>query len=111
MCWDNAQFKMSVSETEPKRKKSSQQSNHGEPDRSVQAVPAVGEARHGCAVHHCHQRGPPLTLADLLVFTELFWKPGELTQAEEWLRGHGESSSGSIPYLVGRGKVDATFGP
>ncbi|XP_026563815.1 SWI/SNF-related matrix-associated actin-dependent regulator of chromatin subfamily A-like protein 1 [Pseudonaja textilis] len=55
--------------------------------------------------------GLTLSSADLVVFTELFWNPGVLMQAEDRAHRIGQTSSVDIHYLVAKGTADDYLWP
>ncbi|XP_063144906.1 SWI/SNF-related matrix-associated actin-dependent regulator of chromatin subfamily A-like protein 1 [Candoia aspera] len=55
--------------------------------------------------------GLTLSSADLVVFTELFWNPGVLIQAEDRAHRIGQTSSVDIHYLVAKGTADDYLWP
>ncbi|KAF7653429.1 hypothetical protein LDENG_00082990 [Lucifuga dentata] len=55
--------------------------------------------------------GLTLHSADLVIFTELFWNPGVLIQAEDRVHRIGQTSNVNIHYLVAKGTADDHLWP
>lgn len=55
--------------------------------------------------------GVTLTAGKIVVFTELYWNPGTLLQAEDRIHRIGQTNDIEIHYLLGKGSVDEHVWP
>ncbi|KAM4730927.1 SWI/SNF-related matrix-associated actin-dependent regulator of chromatin subfamily A-like protein 1 [Anableps anableps] len=69
--------------------------------KSCVAVLSITAANMGLTLHS----------ADLVIFTELFWNPGVLIQAEDRVHRIGQTSNVNIHYLVAKGTADDHLWP